>query len=364
MPAGFALRRLLPAAVVLIAIVVVVVVLVGPLRGLSVGGKNASALRRAGSVSASVVAPEAMQLLAGPWDGADVAGALTVQQLSASRLQVQERISADDRVLEATEQVLAREIDMPADYTPAQANDLATFKYLRDAADRGGNIPRGIIIFWPSNDTGPGPQWIPCDGTARTLPDGSVLTPPNLNGRMLKGVGRIADAGGMGGQTSVTLTAAEMPRHTHTVGNASWADGTSTRTTSLAGEHNHLLQQAGFCASPMTQPGSPTGVTFNYCTPNTATTTTDFVMRAATRWAEPPKDHSPPMNEAYTTQDTFTSGGVTYQTTKKDSNFSFNDNAHAHTVSVAHGHTMNARGTAGVMATVPGRSYAGYWMKV
>lgn len=350
-------RQLQRACVALLMLAVIAALavaagLVGPKRRRLA---RAAALRAG---SASAVAPAAMAELAGPWT-ADVSGTTRVGEIRATgTMQILERLNATGQVLEATEQILAEKIVLPATYTPAQPDDLATFQYLRQSASRGGNIPRGVIIFWPDPTQGPGSQWVQCDGKSYSLRDGTTLTTPDLRGLMLKGAA--AGAGGTaGGSESVTLTAAEMPKHTHTIGAADWAiepSTSQTRTTSLAGEHNHPLQQAGFCSENRQHPSSR--ISNAYCTPNKATTTVDFFMRVA-------RQTPTGSNTAYTTLDEYTTTGNTrVATLPVASNFAFNANTHSHFVNISHGHTMNQAGTSGVLSTVPGRVYVGYWMKV
>ncbi|MBQ9432239.1 MAG: tail fiber protein [Kiritimatiellae bacterium] len=73
-----------------------------------------------------------------------------------------------------------------------------------------GSIPKGGIIMW--------------SGAASNIPDGWALcngqkvngvTTPDLRDRFIAGAGNLYAVGEKGGQMSVTLTVAQMPRHSH-----------------------------------------------------------------------------------------------------------------------------------------------------
>lgn len=65
-------------------------------------------------------------------------------------------------------------------------------------------------IFWGATQADEG--WVLCDGGTAY---GSVKA-PNLIGKFIRG-DSVANAGGTGGANSVTLSAAQMPKHTHTI---------------------------------------------------------------------------------------------------------------------------------------------------
>ena len=75
-------------------------------------------------------------------------------------------------------------------------------------------------IFWGATQADEG--WVLCDGGTAY---GSVKA-PNLIGRFIRG-DTVANAGGTGGENSVTLSAAQMPKHSHTI------------TVTTAGVHTH-----------------------------------------------------------------------------------------------------------------------------
>lgn len=296
---------------------------------------------------------EAMDLQ-GPWD-LDLTQALTVSRISAERMQVDENVDATGLELEAGS-IVAGTINTPRDYSPSEPEDMATFKYLWDLAAAGGNMPRGLIIYWAEAERGPGARWILCDGEPRTLADGTVLTPPDLRGRMIKGAGSVADAGKTGGQASVELTEAQMPVHNHgETGDPVWPDGEEERVTSLAGEHNHEMVQNDFCGS-WEYMGSSRGFQY-FCDRKAPGVTVPFYMRTARR-------SGTGTVSAYTPLDKVTINGAEMATTVTPSSFEFDTRSHTHSVDLRHTHAMNAAGSGGALLTVPGRTYVGYYMSV
>ncbi|MDR1997052.1 MAG: hypothetical protein LBQ83_01835 [Candidatus Margulisbacteria bacterium] len=104
-------------------------------------------------------------------------------------------------------------------------------------ATKQANLPVGTILMydgsgWVNNQTLPG--WYKCDGANGT---------PNLTNLFVRGA---ASSGGTGGANSqsITLTAANMPKHSHTL------SGTLTTGNQSAGhthsiEHNHAAFTSG-----------------------------------------------------------------------------------------------------------------------
>src|SRR5690606_16720903 len=72
--------------------------------------------------------------------------------------------------------------------------------------------------------------WALCDGTNGT---------PDLRDRFIVGAGREYAVGARGGAKEVTLTTAQMPKHSHTGITDSAGAHTHTGTTNTAGEHSH-----------------------------------------------------------------------------------------------------------------------------
>lgn len=107
--------------------------------------------------------------------------------------------------------------------TPTTDFQASTKKYVDDNAGGDTSIlsPVGAVVAWLKSFTNT-PQtlptgWVECDGSV--LSDGDSVyngqTLPDLNGgEFLRGN---ATSGGTGGESTHTLTTAEMPAHTHTV---------------------------------------------------------------------------------------------------------------------------------------------------
>lgn len=115
---------------------------------------------------------------------------------------------------------------------PSNDSDVATKGYV-DAA-----IPIGGIIMW-SGSVGSVPAgWALCDGSNGT---------PDLRNRFIVGAGSTYSPGTTGGAASVTLTASQMPSHTH--GDGSLSTGTDTHSHPFSGStgtnnHTHSIPTA------------------------------------------------------------------------------------------------------------------------
>lgn len=87
-------------------------------------------------------------------------------------------------------------------------------------------FPAGGIIMW-SGSTGSIPAgWLLCDGNNGT---------PNLRDRFIVGAGNTYAVGATGGSATVTLSAANLPAHTHTF----------SGTSGAAGSHSHSINDPG-----------------------------------------------------------------------------------------------------------------------
>lgn len=84
-----------------------------------------------------------------------------------------------------------------------------------------GYVPSGGIIMWSGSVASVPAGWFLCNGANGT---------PDLRNRFVVGAGGAYAVGATGGATSVTLTEAQLPAHTHD-------DGTLTAVS--AGEHSH-----------------------------------------------------------------------------------------------------------------------------
>ena len=80
----------------------------------------------------------------------------------------------------------------------------------------------GMIVMWSGAVASIPAGWSLCDGTNGT---------PDLRGRFIVGAGGSYAVGATGGAETVTLTAAQIPQHTHSAG---------TLATTEAGLHSHV----------------------------------------------------------------------------------------------------------------------------
>jgi microcystin-dependent protein len=98
-------------------------------------------------------------------------------------------------------------------------------------------IPVGGIIMWSGSQIPTG--WALCNGLNVT---------PDLRNRFVVGSGSSYSVGDTGGTNSVTLTASQIPSHSHSAGNLQ---------TSSSGSHNHVLfgNDRGSNAGQKTAPG-------------------------------------------------------------------------------------------------------------
>lgn len=108
-------------------------------------------------------------------------------------------------------------------------------------------------IFWGQTD--PDEGWVLCDGGS----DGQSGTVPNLIGNFIKG-SNVASAGQTGGSATQTLTAAQLPSHTHTVTIQSAGSHTHTRGTMNITGSLVLDNEMASTAQGAFSSGSTTGV--------------------------------------------------------------------------------------------------------
>ena len=83
-------------------------------------------------------------------------------------------------------------------------------------------MPSGGIIMWSGSVASIPTGWVLCDGTNST---------PDLRNRFVVGAGSTYSVGATGGSSTTTLTAANLPSHTHNF----------SGNTSGAGDHRHNL---------------------------------------------------------------------------------------------------------------------------
>ena len=108
----------------------------------------------------------------------------------------------------------------------------ATAAQLNAAAVAPG-FPSGGIIIWSGAAAAIPAGWLLCDGTSGT---------PNLRDRFVVGAGSAYAVDNTGGLATVTLSAAELPAHTHTVSGTTGLvsnDHTHSGTTSTDPGHSH-----------------------------------------------------------------------------------------------------------------------------
>jgi microcystin-dependent protein len=91
----------------------------------------------------------------------------------------------------------------------------------RHARQRFG-VPSGTIVMWSGSIASIPSGWALCDG--QTV---SGTATPDLRNRFIVGAGNSYGVGATGGADQITLTAQQMPRHTH------------TGSTNTAGSHKH-----------------------------------------------------------------------------------------------------------------------------
>lgn len=89
---------------------------------------------------------------------------------------------------------------------------------------------KGVIVMWSGSADNIPEGWALCDGTNGT---------PDLRDRFIVGAGREYAVGDTGGAKEVTLTTAQMPKHSHTGSTNSAGSHTHTGTTNTAGAHSH-----------------------------------------------------------------------------------------------------------------------------
>lgn len=87
-------------------------------------------------------------------------------------------------------------------------------------------VPTGVIVMWSGAIASIPSGWALCNGSNGT---------PDLRDRFIVGAGSSYAVGATGGAASVTLTADQMPSHTHDI----------TATTASAGSHTHTITDPG-----------------------------------------------------------------------------------------------------------------------
>jgi len=91
---------------------------------------------------------------------------------------------------------------------------------------------RGCILTWKGAVVDIPSGWQLCDGTNGT---------PNLRDRFIVGAGSNYAVGATGGSDSVTLTAAQIPSHSHSFSASTSTGGNHAHGTTYAGDHSHTV---------------------------------------------------------------------------------------------------------------------------
>lgn len=114
-------------------------------------------------------------------------------------------------------------------------------------------IPTGVIVMWSGSVNSIPSGWYLCNGSNGT---------PNLTDRFIVGAGSAYAVGVTGGANEVTLSATQIPAHTHDI----------TASTSSAGAHSHTLTDPGHAHSYTTVTGAGgIGGGYNYGQSGTST---------------------------------------------------------------------------------------------
>lgn len=100
--------------------------------------------------------------------------------------------------------------------------------------DPGAGIVAGIICMWSGSSASIPAGWVLCDGTNGT---------PDLRDRFIVGAGNAYAPGQTGGASSINLTQAQMPVHSHSVSLTSGSGGSHSHSGSTAagGSHQHTV---------------------------------------------------------------------------------------------------------------------------
>lgn len=100
------------------------------------------------------------------------------------------------------------------------------------------STPSGVIVMWSGATTAIPTGWKLCDGTNGT---------PDLRNRFVVGAGSSYAVGNTGGADTVTLSAAEIPSHTHSFSATTSSTGNHAHSgsTNTTGSHRHSVGSNG-----------------------------------------------------------------------------------------------------------------------
>jgi hypothetical protein len=100
-------------------------------------------------------------------------------------------------------------------------------------------FPVGAILMMDGSWTDGRGGWYICDGREKTLPNGSKVKMPDLQDKFVKGAGSLPKEGGSNSASvSLTLTADNLPSHSH-----DFSGTFTTRNTSVV--HTHTVTATG-----------------------------------------------------------------------------------------------------------------------
>lgn len=128
--------------------------------------------------------------------------------------------------------------------TAVQPNDLAavaasgSYGDLNGAPNLASLIPAGVIVMWSGALSAIPVGWYLCDGANGT---------PNLKDRFVIGAGGAKSVGASGGSTTASLSAANLPSHTHSFSGSTSTNGghAHSGSTSTTGNHRHSVGSNG-----------------------------------------------------------------------------------------------------------------------
>ena len=113
------------------------------------------------------------------------------------------------------------------DNTMWQLVDVSPVEWQALGGTGGGRVSGEIVSFWGTINSAGRPlnmvtgepmlEWGCCDGRTYLSPDGRSVGTPNMQDRFIVGAGSLYDKGATGGASTVTLTAAQMPSHSHSL---------------------------------------------------------------------------------------------------------------------------------------------------
>jgi microcystin-dependent protein len=138
-----------------------------------------------------------------------------------------------------------------------------------------GGIPAGVICMWSGASTEIPDGWALCNGSNGT---------PDLRNRFIVGAGSSYSVGATGGSSTVTLSTAQMPKHTHTI------------TVTDDGHYHTMSNRGGLMSGSAGWYDFTTGTTSSSIIGQafTSATTTGITVSAATTGSGSSHENRPP----------------------------------------------------------------------